>query len=125
MADCVHPTGYPDKFNNNQIAGCGRSCPLLLYGVCCEDVATNSACNTREWVREIATSLDHRYTRTAYLFNDGDWCFLHCLRAVEQSTGLETPLECVRSVRSLTGEASSVPYSIPISLYYNTHLIYL
>jgi Leucine-rich repeat (LRR) protein len=73
MADCVHPTDYPDKFNN-QIADVEVSCPCCT--VCCEDVATElEVCNTREWYGEQNPISDYRYTRTAYLFNDGDLVF--------------------------------------------------
>lgn len=70
MSDCVHIKDYPDKFNN-QIADVEVACSCCT--VCCEDSVTEvNVCNAHEWYGEQDPIWEYRYTRTAYLFNDGD-----------------------------------------------------
>jgi hypothetical protein len=70
MADCVHPKDSPSKFNN-QIADDEVDCSCCT--VCCEDINTNiEVCNTHSWYGEQDPIWDYKYSRTSYLFNDGD-----------------------------------------------------
>jgi Leucine-rich repeat (LRR) protein len=73
MADCTRPEDNPDP-NDNEIADSEVDCPCCT--LCCKDSdSQNDACNNNEWYGEMDPIWDNKYTRMAYIFNEGDIVF--------------------------------------------------